>query len=244
MIAVNDAPVDGDETSSVTEDTTLTVSAASGLLANSTDVDGGAPSITGYTIAGIAGTQTVGTAVAISGVGTITINANGSYSFVPAANYTGSIPVITYTVSDGNGGTDTSTLALSMIAVNDAPVADDAAITVAEESADTPLGLLAPTDVDGPAATITVTGLPSVGTVTLADGTPVTNGMVLTAAELTGLLFDAPADLASTTVTSFTYTVSDGIAPAVTGTAIITVNPVNDAPVDGDETTRSPRIRR
>ena len=68
--------------------------------------------ITGYTIAGIAGTQTVGSAVAISGVGTITLNANGSYSFVPAANYTGSIPVITYTVSDGNGGTDTSTLTL------------------------------------------------------------------------------------------------------------------------------------
>ena len=162
MIAVNDAPVDGDETGSVTEDTTLTVSAASGLLANSTDVDGGAPSITGYTIAGIAGTQTVGSAVAIPGVGTITINANGSYSFVPAANYTGSIPVITYTVSDGNGGTDTSTLTLSMIAVNDAPVDGDETDSVTEDTtltvADGATGDLLnnATDVDG--NTLTITG--------------------------------------------------------------------------------------
>src|SRR5690606_38893677 len=95
-------------------------------------------------------------------------------------------------------------------------------------------GLTAPTDVDSGSLTITVTGLPSVGTITLADGTPVTNGMTLTSAQLTGLQYDAPADLAASTVTSFTYTVSDGIAPAVTGTATITVNPVNDAPVADD----------
>ena len=87
MVPVNDPPVDGNETNNVTEDTPLTVAdgAAGDLLNNATDIDGGTLSITGYTIAGIAGTQTVGTPVAIAGVGSITINANGSYSFTLTA---------------------------------------------------------------------------------------------------------------------------------------------------------------
>ena len=101
-----------------------------------------------------------------------------------------------------------------------APVASSSTITVAEESADTPLGLVAPTDVDGNALTITVTGLPSTGTITLADGTPVTNGQVLTAAQLAGLQFDAPADLLAATSTSFTYSVSDGTVTVSAGTTI------------------------
>lgn len=112
--AVNDAPVDGNESNTVLTNVTLSVNAAGGLLANSTDVDGGALSITTYTIAGISGNQTVGTPVVISGIGTVTINSNGSYSFTPATDYSGPIPVITYTVSDGAGGTDTSTLSLAM----------------------------------------------------------------------------------------------------------------------------------
>ena len=78
--------------------------------------------------------------------------------------------------------------------VNDAPAAsrldDHGRRGVGQVN--TPLGLVAPTDVDGNALTITVTGLPPWGAVTLADGTPVTNGQVLTAAQLAGLQFDAP----------------------------------------------------
>ena len=59
-----------------------------------------------------------------------------------------------------------------------------------------------PTDVDGNPLTITVTGLPTVGTVTLADGTPVTNGQVLTARSSPAWQFDAPADLAAATTGS------------------------------------------
>ena len=76
-----------------------------------------------------------------------------------------------------------------------APVTSSTTINVAEESADTPLGLSAPTDVDSGSLTITVTGLPTVGTITLANGTAVANNQVLTAAELAGL-----AGLASTIV--------------------------------------------
>ncbi len=116
-----------------TEDVTLTVAdgAAGDLLNNATDVDGNPLTITGYTIAGIGGTQAVGSAVSIPGIGSITINANGSYSFVPVANYNGAVPVISYTVSDGQGGTDTSTLTLTVTPVNDAPVAQNDMFTVA-----------------------------------------------------------------------------------------------------------------
>ena len=120
---VNNAPVDGNETNTATEDTTLTVTdgSAGDLLANATDVDGDTLTISGYTVAGVTGTPTIGSAFTIPNVGDITINADGSYSFVPAANFNGTVPLITYTVSDGNNGTNTSTLSLSVSAINDAP---------------------------------------------------------------------------------------------------------------------------
>ncbi len=103
---MNDAPVDGNETNTTNEDTTLTVAdgATGDLLNNATDADGNPLTITAFSVAGQVGPFTVGSPFLISGVGTLTINANGSYTFVPTTNYNGSVPVITYTVSDGQGG--------------------------------------------------------------------------------------------------------------------------------------------
>ena len=120
-VPTDKAPVDADENNSVTEDVTLTVPAASGLLANATDAEGAAPKITAFTVAGQAGPFQLGTGYSISGVGTITVDADGSYSFAPAENYDGVIPAIGYTVSDGKLD-DTSTLTLTMIPVEETPV--------------------------------------------------------------------------------------------------------------------------
>ncbi len=119
----NNAPVDLSEIVNVTEDTLFSVDAAHGLVSDATDADGDTLTITDYLIDGITGSQAVNSAVTIPGVGTITINSDGSYSFDPALNFVGSVPVITYTVSDGNGGTHISTLTLIMVPVNDPPVA-------------------------------------------------------------------------------------------------------------------------
>ncbi|WP_099426180.1 Ig-like domain-containing protein, partial [Vibrio splendidus] len=123
---------------------------------------------------------------------------------------------------------------------NDAPDVDSNSITVAEESTNTSLGLSAPTDADGDSLTITVTGLPSLGTVTLADGTALTNGMTLTTTELEGLEYDAPADYNGTdAVGSFTYSVDDGQGEAnsvQTGSVSIGVTEINDAPEAEDFT--------
>ncbi|MCB1087626.1 MAG: DUF4347 domain-containing protein, partial [Verrucomicrobiae bacterium] len=161
--------------------------------------------------------------------GQVTFDPNGDFEDLAVGESRDT--VFTYTVNDGNGGSDTAEITVTVQGANDAPTADSASITVDEESEDTPLGLSAPSDIDGDSLTIIVTALPSVGSVTLADGSPVTNGMSLSAAQLTGLQFDAPAELASAVSTAFTYSVSDGTAPAVTGTVAITINPINDSPV-------------
>ena len=115
----------------------------------------------------------MGTPVAIAGVGSVTINANGSYSFTPEANYTGAIPVITYTVSDGQGGEDTSTLTLTMVPVNDPPVATDDVRTTVQDipvsgnviTINTGAGL--DSDVDGDPLTVAGFAVDTNG-----DGTP------------------------------------------------------------------------
>ncbi len=240
MVPVNDPPVDGDETNSVTEDTSLVVPVGTGLLANASDVDGDTLSVTGYTIAGIAGTQSVGSVVTIPGVGVVQINADGSYNFAPIANYTGAIPVITYTVSDGNGGTDTSTLTLSMVAVNDPPVDGDETNSVTEDTSlvvPVGTGLLAnASDVDGGALSVTgytiagITGTQSVGsTVTI----PGVGGIQINA---DGSYTFAPVTNYTGAIPVITYTVSDGNGGTDTSTLTLSMVPVNDPPVDGDET--------
>jgi VCBS repeat-containing protein len=239
MVAFNDAPGDGDETANVTEDTTLTVNAASGLLANASDVEGHTPTISAFSIAGQAGPFVVGSGYTIAGVGTLTINSDGSYSFAPAANYTGSVPVVTYTVSDGNGGTDTSTLTLSMVAVNDAPVDGDETANVTEDTTLTvkaASGLLAnASDVDGHTPTISAFSIAGqAGPFAVGSGYTIPGVGTLTIAADGSYSFAPAADYAGS-VPVVTYTVSDGNGGSDTSTLTLATVPVNDAPLDADE---------
>src|SRR5690606_35403274 len=84
VAAVNDAPVANDDTLSATEDTPITYTAAQ-LLGNDTDVDGDTLSIASVT------SGTGGTAV---------LNADGTVTFTPHANFNG-VADFTYTVTDG-----------------------------------------------------------------------------------------------------------------------------------------------
>ncbi len=115
---------------------------------------------------------------------------------------------------------------LSVVAVNDAPVVNDNAVFTVENSDDNTLNITAPTDFDDDDATllITVTGIPStIGTVTLADGSAVMVGQVLSLNQLTNLQFDANAVQGAETLT---YTVSDGEETTV-GTTTIDVGTTN-----------------
>jgi alpha-tubulin suppressor-like RCC1 family protein len=70
--------------------------------------------VTAFSIAGQAGPFTVGTAYTIPNVGKFTINADGTYEFVPATDFSGDVPVISYTVENDQGGSDTGVLNVSV----------------------------------------------------------------------------------------------------------------------------------
>jgi len=96
---------------------------------------------------------------------------------------------------------------------NRAPVAEaDKTLTIDEDATNTALEVTTPTDADGNSLTISVTAVPSGGTLATADGTAVTTSSTLTISQLTGLVFTPDANLNDDTTTfgTFTYTVSDG----------------------------------
>ncbi len=86
------------------------------------------------TAANQAGTAlTIGVPFTTAGGGILTLEDNGTYTFAPGTAYNGldanetATETITYTVSDGNGGTDTATLVITIVGANDAPVVIDPA---------------------------------------------------------------------------------------------------------------------
>ena len=115
---------------------------------------------------------------------------------------------------------------------NRAPIAAaDKTVSMDEDATNTALSITAPTDADSNSLTISVTAVPSGGTLATADGATVTANSSLTISQLTGLVFTPDANLNDDTTTfgTFTYTVSDG-SLTDTGTVTISVTPVNDAP--------------
>ncbi|MCD8543685.1 MAG: cadherin-like domain-containing protein, partial [Sulfurospirillum cavolei] len=126
VTAVTDGFSDADETVSTTEDTTLSGS----VLSGTTSVDGSV-SVSGFSVNGTS--YAAGTTATITGVGTISIASDGSYTFIPAANYNGSVPTISYTTTDGTSS-DTSSLNISVTAVTDAPTVSITATGITSET--------------------------------------------------------------------------------------------------------------
>ena len=99
-----------------------------------------------------------------------------------------------------------------------------ASLTVTKNAGATAIGIVAPTDPNYSASQliVTVTGLPTDGTVYLADGTTaMTNGKQLTVAQLTGLTFKPTA--AAGQSSTFSYTVSDPSGMSASGTATVAI---------------------
>ena len=89
------------------------------MLTNDTDVD--------------AGTTLTASLVASAANGTVTLDADGSFTYTPAANFNGT-DSFTYTASDGTAVSNVATVTITVSAVNDAPVAVNDAATTAEET--------------------------------------------------------------------------------------------------------------
>jgi gliding motility-associated-like protein len=226
VTAVNDAPVATPDTKTVAEDTPAT----GNVLTNDSDVDGNTLSVTKFTIGGV--DYNAGTTATIPNVGTVVVNADGTYTFTPVANYNGTVPTITVTITDGTA-TATAPLNITVTAVNDAPVATPDTKTVAEDTPATGNVLTNDTDVDG--NTLSVTTF-TIGGVDYAAGTTATIpnvGTVVVNAD--GTYTFIPVANYNGTVPTITVTITDGTATA-TAPLNITVTAVNDAPVATPDT--------
>ncbi len=157
------------------------------------------------------------------GTGGAVVLAGGSVTFTPTANSSGAA-VFSYTISDGTS-TATATVSVAVGAVNDPPIAVDDTATTPE---DMPLVISAATlaqndtDEDGQTPMVTAVANPTGGSVVLLAGT---------------VTFSPAVDFNG--AASFDYTTSDGTATD-TGHVVVTVTPVEDAPVAVDDTATTP----
>ncbi|WP_337913154.1 choice-of-anchor K domain-containing protein [Vibrio cholerae] len=177
-------------------------------------------SVEHFTVGNDATSHVVGSHVRLE-QGELTLNSDGSYTFKPADNWNGEVPVITYTTNTGK----TSTLAITITPVDDATVTQPDHKSIAEDTIATGNVLANDSDIDS-ALSVTsfhvegVNGVYTAGNTMyqLAEGTLVlkANG---------DYTFD-PKDNWSGSLPEITYTTNTG----ATGTLNIHVEAVADVP--------------
>jgi Bacterial Ig domain len=184
--SINDPPDAINDVAATAEDMGVMIT----VLANDVDLDGEVPTVTGVT----QGSK-----------GAVILNANGTVTYVPAANTNGA-DAFTYTVRDGSGSTDTATVMVSVAPVNDPPAAANDTATTREGAAVTINVLANDSDVEGNALTVTGTSTPGHGSTSINSNivtyTPATN-------------FNG--------TDTFTYTISDGQGGTASATVTVTV---------------------
>ncbi|MCH8185482.1 MAG: cadherin-like domain-containing protein, partial [Chloroflexi bacterium] len=197
--AANVAPATADDAYGVGAGGALAVDAASGVLANDSDPEGDA--LTAVLVAGPAS-------------GTLTLNADGSFSYTHDGSATTTSDSFTYVANDGALDSEVATVAISVTPPpNVAPAAaDDAYAVSAGETLviDAASGVLAnDSDPEGDALTAVLVAGPASGTLTLnADGS-----------------FSYTHDGGATASDSFTYVANDGDSDSNVATVTIEILP-------------------
>ncbi|WP_283182431.1 retention module-containing protein [Pseudomonas svalbardensis] len=228
VTAVDDPSVLTADTQTIAEDTP----AIGNVLSNDSDVDN-VLSVATFTIAGVNATFTAGQTATIANVGTLVIAADGAYTFTPAANYNGTVPTVSYTVTDGSGTDVTSTLNISVTPVDDSFTDISETVTTSEDAPVTGSVLASTSSVDGPVSVLNFT----IGETTYAAGSTATLANVGTLViGANGAYTFTPATNYNGTVPSVSYTVTDGSGSNVTSTLNISVTPVDDSFTDISET--------
>ncbi|MFW1510785.1 tandem-95 repeat protein [Vibrio parahaemolyticus] len=201
---VNDSPVAVDDTTSIQEDTAVTID----VLTNDTDVDGDKLSIESASVPKEQGTVEV---------------VDGKLVFTPAENFNGDAE-ITYTVTDGEL-TDEAKVTVTVNPVNDAPtIKVEAVESITEDavSTDTVVATLTVRDTDTPEDQLTVS---------LENNSNGYFVLVGNEVKLTQVGVDAvnndELNLKDLTISA---SVSDGVNPTASDSDSLIVNRVNDAP--------------
>ncbi|WP_373002076.1 beta strand repeat-containing protein, partial [Sulfurimonas sp.] len=251
VTGADDRPVAVDDVGEVDDDATLIVTKANGVIDNNDyDVDGDTLTVTAIRTGSETGSGTSGTVgLALVGTyGTLTLNADGSYTYVAdqaaadalAAGVTGD-DIFTYTISDGDIPTDSAEIVITVTGGNDAPSIIDNTIYTTEDV----LYALSISDFPGfsdpdsdSMVDIRIDSLP-------ANGTLYIDGVALTLADIgTATAIISATDLAGGSLTfgylnadgaaddtSFTFSASDGSLWSATQTMSIDITPVAD-PLD------------
>jgi VCBS repeat-containing protein len=246
VAVTNATPLAAPDIASTPEDTLLT----GNVLSNDSDPDAGdSLTVTQFVVDGVTvdvPAGTVGGSTLIAGVGTLTVKADGSYSFSPLTNWNGNVPTVSYSIRDSAGATASSTLSITVGGGNDPPTAND-------DNYDT-------TDTAGPPGGTPISGNvlgndsdPDAGTtlevVAIDGGAGSVGGN--TAGSFGSLTLNADGrftyavDQGNATVVSlqrgdsltetFSYTISDGDGATSSATIIFTIHGTNDAPSAGND---------
>jgi VCBS repeat-containing protein len=210
MPIINKPPVA--ETDDFSTDENSAVSGS--VLANDRDPEG--HTLVVFAVDGAS--SNVGKQIALASGALLTVSADGSMTYNPngafESLYIGQTATdgFSYTVSD-DVQSATATVTVTVNGINDAPVAQNGMVSGDEDT--TISGQLTATDIDGNPLTYSIASQPQHGTIVVNPDwtfnyTPVGN-------------FYGPD--------SFTYKANDGLADSNTATVVLTVNPVNHAPV-------------
>src|SRR6185295_5914869 len=246
--SVNDVPVNTvPGAQSVNEDTALSIS---GVSVN--DVDGNL-STTRLTVA--SGTLNVslagGATISAGANNSTTLTLSGTQAQINAAlasiSYTGNLDfngadTLTVLSTDANGGTDSDTVAITVNAVNDAPVNTVPGAQTVNEDTVLSISGLSVNDVDGNLSTTRLTVTNGTVTVSLAGGATISAGANSSSTlTLSGTQAQINAALASLSyqgnanfngADTLTVLSTDSNAVTDSDSVAITVNAVNDAPVN------------
>ncbi|HVK07200.1 MAG TPA: Ig-like domain-containing protein, partial [Gemmataceae bacterium] len=202
---VPDAPVAQPDSYSTDQDVTLSVNLYNGVLANDTDADSDA-----LTAAVVTAPEH----------GTLTLNADGSFTFAPDEGYFGT-DWFTYTASDGGLTSAAATVTLTVVRTNNPPVAWDDSATTDEDKQVGIAVITNDSDQDGDAIRAVVFTQPANGTAAYSAND--------------GKIYYMPKKDWFGTDT-FTYRAYDGRAYSTPATVTVTVTSVPDAPVPGNDT--------
>ncbi|PYE38788.1 beta strand repeat-containing protein, partial [Psychrobacter fozii] len=230
---VNDAPVAVDDAYTVVEDGNVILTPLTTGTADS-DLDGDTLSISN-----INGTDlTPGTAQSIAvDNGVVNIDAQGVITFVPDTNFNGQVQ-FDYTITDGNGGTDTATETITVTAVNDTPVAVD-------DVGSGPLNQLVSVDIlandtdpenDLDPTTVIITQAPAAGSIIAADGKSVIvpGEGIWSVNSTTGEITFTPTTGFTDDPTPISYTVDDSTG-LTSNEATVTIDYPPTAPIAVDD---------
>ena len=199
---VNLAPLTVVDSYTLEEDSSLTVNAADGVLKNDSDPEGA---------------MLAAVLVEAPDHGTVSLNADGSFTYTPVANFNAT-DTFTYEASDGVRTSAATTVTLLVQGVEDTPIGVNDSYSVDQAgvlNVNVANGVLK-NDSDADADTLTAIRLtnPANGTLTL-------NG--------NGSFSYAPNDT-FVGMDSFTYQANDGFFVSNTVTVTVTVNDINVAP--------------